>query len=394
MECMRRAWWAEFGAIVVALLAALGLAFTMQTARADLRAAAETLVRGEGEVLAARLHEGDDGGPPTEKELALQLQRHAELRYVAHHIPGETIAAGKALVARADMQPGELLIREGRAALALPIPAPPELGERPVLVIEFEPSVLARLERGTRRTNVVGSLAALVLLAFAGGLSVRVARRARDERNAERERRLVALGQMSSVMAHELRNPLASLKGNAQLLAEMLQEGTREQVKAELVVSEAQRLELLTRDLLAFVRDEPIAKTATPPSALIDRATRGLSGVEVTTGSLPATLDVDAPRMSAALGNLLRNALQTGTKVSLEVSREGDRVVFAVRDHGPGIAAGDEEKIFEPFFTTRIHGTGLGLVVARRAVEQHGGTLTAQNHEGGGAVFTIRLPLA
>lgn len=391
---MARAWWAEFGAIVIALLAALGLAFTMQTARADLRAAAETLVRGEGEVLAAKLHEDDDGGPPTEQELAAQLARHAELRYVAHHIPGETIAAGKALLSRPDMQPGELIIRDGRAALAMPLPAPPELGERPVVVIEFEPSVLARLERGTRRTNLVGSLAALVLFAFAVVLTVRVARRARDERNAERERRLMALGQMSSVMAHELKNPLASLKGNAQLLAEMLQEGTREQVKAELVVSEAQRLELLTRDLLAFVRDEPIAKAPTPPSALVERATRGLSGIEVAMGELPPTLQVDAPRISAALGNLLRNAVQTGTKVTLSLAREGEHVVLAVRDHGPGIAAGEEEKIFEPFFTTRIHGTGLGLVVARRAVEQHGGTLTAKNHEGGGAVFTIRLPLA
>jgi two-component system sensor histidine kinase HydH len=74
------------------------------------------------------------------------------------------------------------------------------------------------------------------------------------------------------------------------------------------------------------------------------------------------------------------------------IARRGSDVVVDVRDHGPGLAPGDEERIFEPFYTTRVRGTGLGLAVARRAVEQHGGTLRAWTHDGGGALFRVTLP--
>jgi two-component system sensor histidine kinase HydH len=197
-------------------------------------------------------------------------------------------------------------------------------------------------------------------------------------------------------MAHELRNPLASLKGNAQLLAEMLAPASREHRKAELVVAEAERLERLMQDLLAFVRDGELSRSAVATTAFVERALAGLPRERIVlelTGA-PPSLFVDETRLGAALANLVRNALQASTDpVVVSVREHAGELRVEVRDHGPGLRRGEEGAIFEPFVTTRVHGTGLGLTVARRAVEQHGGSLTGATHPEGGAVFRVVLPL-
>ncbi len=268
---------------------------------------------------------------------------------------------------------------------------------RGVLVIELAPEVLPRLRRAMNRTTFVGGGAVVVLLWCAALFSVRAMRRAEEERRAERDRGLVALGQMSAVMAHELRNPLASLKGNAQLLAEMLGEGSREHTKAELVVREAQRLERLTQDLLSFVRDGALSPRPVPVDKLLDRALEGAprDRVVIDLEGAPPVLSVDEARLSAAIANLVRNAIQSSpaeASVELRVRRSVEGVSIEVQDHGPGIAPGDMQAIFEPFFTRRVSGTGLGLAVARRAVEQHGGALYAESPPSGGALFRVVLP--
>jgi two-component system sensor histidine kinase HydH len=202
---------------------------------------------------------------------------------------------------------------------------------------------------------------------------------------------------MSSVMAHELRNPLASLKGHAQLLVEDLEEG-KNKSKAERVVAEAERLELLTTGLLDFVRDGPIDLAMIAPADLVTHALEHLPAdrVNVDVSSAPKSFRVDEARLARALQNLVQNAIQASpddAMVDLTISSEANVVVVAVRDHGPGIAAGSEAQIFEPFMTTRVRGTGLGLPVARRIAEQHHGTLVGENAEGGGAVFRLSFPL-
>jgi two-component system, NtrC family, sensor histidine kinase HydH len=415
--------WADRGAIVVASLAAIALALTVLVARADLVAASEATVRGEGEVLVERVHEGLDprSGPPTRARLEAELDhlQDSGLRYLEVRLGGTVSSAGVSTIASDGLGPGAVRTRGALALMVTPLPRPPPhflLGppdpgappppppfDRPgndaVLLMEFAPAVLPRLQSAMNRTAAVGAVAVVVLLAFAAVLTVRAVRRTRDEQRAEHQRRLAALGQMSSVMAHELRNPLTSLKGNAQLLAEMLHAGTREHTKAELVVREAQRLEKLTQDLLIFVRDGELSRAHVTPAALLARTMDGLPDERIAldlTGA-PETLWVDESRMATALGNLIRNALQStsnDTRVEVRVHSEASAAVVDVRDHGPGIAPGDAERIFEPFFTTRIHGTGLGLAVARRAIEQHGGTLRAESPAGGGALFRVILPNA
>lgn len=417
----------DWGAIVVALVAALALAVTVIVAHGDMGELASETVRGEGESLIARLHESAHGPPSTEvltRQLA-QLEG-AGLRFVAFRGLGLALSAGTSSIAGDDLPAGSLVIRKGRALLvsqvARPGPPPPPpaalpLGPPPpphfpaagpphpfprpppdaAILIEFEPRLVPRLEAGTNRTTVVGVAAIVVLLAFATASSVRAAGRAENARRAEQERRLVALGQMASVMAHELRNPLASLKGNAQLLVEMLAAATRERRKAELVVRESERLERLTEDLLAFVRDGALCREPVATAALVERSVAALDPqrVQVDLTEAPAKLWVDGARIAVALGNLVRNALQSSdaaAPVQVRVYPLGDQVCIDVKDDGSGIAPGDEDRIFEPFFTRRVNGTGLGLAVARRAVEQHGGTLTCQPVKSG-ATFRMLLPV-
>jgi two-component system sensor histidine kinase HydH len=264
-------------------------------------------------------------------------------------------------------------------------------------VAELEPPVLEMLRADLARIGFVATAAGGVLLAFAIAWS-RSARRLADlETRAAREERLVALGSMSSVMAHELRNPLASLKGHAQLLAEDLDgaEDAKKRVKADRVVLEAERLERLTTTLLDFVRDGPIEERPVPPRELADRSLDDLPGgrVEVDLDGAPSSIAADLQRLSRAVHNLVDNALKASDKdaVVLRIVADGRDVVLTVRDRGPGLPPGPEAKIFEPFTTTRVRGTGLGLAVARRIAEQHDGTLTGENHPDGGAIFTMRL---
>lgn len=270
----------------------------------------------------------------------------------------------------------------------------------PFLVLEFEPPTIAELRRDGTLTLVVAVLAGLALVGFALGWSRTMLRVARIEQQAEGERRLVALGRMSSVMAHELRNPLASLKGHAQLLAEQIvDEPVSDKVKAKIdrVISEAERLELLTNSLLEFVRDRPLERAAVPARSLVDEALLDLphERVHVDIARAGAPLLVDRARAARALHNLLHNAIEespAGAPVELRVETAGADLTIEVRDHGRGLTAGSEQQIFEPFVTTRVRGTGLGLPIARRIAEQHGGTLVGATHPDGGAVFRMHLP--
>jgi two-component system sensor histidine kinase HydH len=415
-------WWIGRGAIVVAILAALALASTVLLAQRALDSACDVVVRGDGDVLASGvvLDLWETEPELTPKTFAAVIARHAGqgLRYVAlvdrqdqHPLMG----AGTPAIAGLPFMLGEIARQGPRARLVSPIPqrsmsraaldpgAPPtgpsqlQSFPRPFLAIEFEPPLIGRLKAGLARTSLVALVAAVALVAFALALSRTNARLWRARQQAESERRLVELGRASAVIAHELRNPLAALKGHAQLLAEDLAEPSR--TKAARVVEGAERLEGLTNVLLDFVRDAPVDARAVTPTDLVERALAPLPKecVRVDLSDAAATLLVDAERASLALRNLVQNAVQATPEgaepVELRIAEDAREVVIEVRDHGPGLAPGSETQIFEPFVTTKTRGTGLGLSIARRIAEQHGGTLTGETHRQGGAVFRLVLPL-
>jgi two-component system sensor histidine kinase HydH len=260
----------------------------------------------------------------------------------------------------------------------------------------MEPRAAIDTAAAARETLAVGTLAAGGFLVVALVLVRWLLRREATERRREHERRLASLGRMSAVLAHEIKNPLASLKGNAQLLARSLPDGEKPRQKADRVVHEALRLENLVNGLLEFARTGALRRAEHDPVALareVAAAQAAAARITVDTAGAPARWSLDPERVREVLANLLDNAAQAGEgPIVLSVTLDEGDLVYAVRDHGHGVPPEDLERIFEPFTTTRTHGTGLGLAVARRFIELHGGALTAENATGGGARFTARIP--
>ena len=386
---------------VAAALALTGAALvvTALITRASVRDARDALQQGEKMVIEQTVR-GDVRelpDPPTDADVAavLAARRADGLRYLALYAPDGTLVA-QAGAPSNDSTRVRIDGREGRRSFGGRRGAPARLRT----VIEYEPVEAQALDDAANRALGIGLAAAAVLIAAAAFLFRLVLRREQLERARERERRLAQLGEFSAVLAHEIRNPLASLKGNAQLLASGLPAGEKPRAKAERVVDEAVRLEALTNDLLEFVRTGELRRAVADPSAVLrDSAAAVIAAgdtaadqIEVIADGAPASWSLDEARLREVLVNLLDNAVAAGPPVRATVALSGGNLVYEIIDHGPGVAPGDSEKIFEPFFTRKTKGTGLGLAVARRIVEQHGGTISVGAAPGGGARFRVVLP--
>ncbi len=433
--------WVRWGWLATTVALGAALVATAWVGRNRAIGAATTLNRGQSLVLfeSIRQQARAMAEPPQPAELDTLLRQHqaAGLKYLAFFdSTGALLAAAGAptlpITLPAHRPPGPPAMEQvgsrvrlwGFAGLAAPPPpetasaagrtadgrgvvAPPVRPRRLSFVMEFEPLVAERLAAEATNTFALSMLMAAALIAAALVFWRLSVRQEAIERRLEQQRRLGALGEMSAVLAHELRNPIASLKGNAQLLAERLGEGGGTGAanhskaslvdKASLVVSEARRLEALTSDLLDFARSGPMDLQPTDPAALLascaEEVERG--GFDLRAEGAPHAWPLDERRMRQALTNVLRNARQAtaeGTRPEVAAGRTDGSLVITVRDFGPGVTPGDEKKIFSPFYTTRTTGTGLGLAVAQRVVEMHGGTIAASNHPDGGAVFRITIP--
>lgn len=213
---------------------------------------------------------------------------------------------------------------------------------------------------------------------------------------------LAALGTMAAGLAHEIRNPLAGIKGAAQYLL-----GGRTGADADMVgviVDEVDRLDTVVGQFLEYARPAPAARAPVDLARLVRRVVQIVEAaglppgvelvVEVPDGVAEGFLG-DADRLVQVVLNLVQNAVRAtarGGSVTIGAVRGADAVTLTVRDTGDGIAADELEVIFTPFWTSRPDGTGLGLAVSRRIVEAHGGALTVSSVVGQGACFTVRLP--
>ena len=382
---------------------AIGIAFT---ARRALRTAgeinAQVMQEVHGELAAQGLRYVEVLGPDNSL-VAAAGQRASGIRWSGggNLGPTATIAFGPGgssalILVHAPEGPGPSANRP--PAPSSP-PAPPEhpLHGRQ-LVLEVDSAAAHALAWRARVTLAVSLLAALVLL----GLSAvfwRISRKAeKASAQLEHDRQLKVLGQMSAVLGHEIKNPLASLKGHVQLLLEKLPPEHAGRKGAEVVLRETVRLEELSRQVLEFARTGAVERESADPAAMVRAAIEdvGSADIQLHAGSAPATWPLDRARMEEVLVNLLRNARDAssaGQPIDVVLDLQSDRhLVIEVRDRGEGIAPGEEERVFEPFYTRRAKGTGLGLALARRIVEGHSGAITARNHPEGGAVFSVRLP--
>jgi len=246
-----------------------------------------------------------------------------------------------------------------------------------------------------------------------GAKLYRTLRRTLEEARDHRERmadrfehaeRLASLGKLSAGLAHEIKNPLAGIQGALELL---IDESDREERVDlyERMLEEVKRVNRTLQSLLHFARPaQPKRTVVSIPDLLkdiVDLAAPGLHRKNITidiaaTDTLPG-IAIDPEQIRQVLVNLVTNAADAiGKDGSITLSAspfpDGAGLILAVTDNGPGIAEEDLERLFEPFFTTKLHGTGLGLAVAKRIVDQHGGAIEVTSLRGRETTFFVLLP--
>jgi len=227
------------------------------------------------------------------------------------------------------------------------------------------------------------------------------ARKTAEERLAQLAA-LARVGQMAAVVAHEVRNPLAGIKGAMQVMMSRRTPDDRDLPVMRDVVARIDALGELINDLMVFARPRPPKPSRFPVRPLLLDAISTLQRdpvgefLEVTVEGPDLTVTADADLIRASVLNLLLNAAQAmggRGRIAVTVAQWDTQCVLEVRDSGPGIPPELRQQVFEPFFTTKARGGGLGLPIARRTAELHGGTLTVSCPEGGGSIFTLTIPM-
>jgi len=201
-------------------------------------------------------------------------------------------------------------------------------------------------------------------------------------------------------LAHEIRNPLASISGSVQLLLEDAQIRDEDRKLMKIVVKEADRLSLLLSDFLNFARPAPLQLERIDVAALLDELVMLLNGsgqfkrVAIDKAYQgPVRMNVDPQKMHQILWDLLINAGEAvGPEGKIQIEIDGKQGEIIIEDTGPGIAEADRDKLFEPFYTTKDRGTGLGLANVYANVEAHRGRIYIEPGRLGGARFIIDLP--
>jgi signal transduction histidine kinase len=245
------------------------------------------------------------------------------------------------------------------------------------------------------------------LLETADSLAATLREKERMEEELVRSAKLAAVGKLSAGLAHEIRNPLTSIKGAAELLADDFPAGHPKRDLLDTLVKETVRLNGVLTRFLSFAKPLPMTARAFDAAEGVEEVIALLRGrrekgeafpirLRTPEGSIPRVKG-DPEQIRQVLLNVLLNAIQAcGEEGRVEVDLSHDKdsgfVRIEVEDTGPGFSAEAIENLFTPFYTTREDGTGLGLAISHRIVESHGGRIAAANRPGGGARVTIELP--
>jgi two-component system sensor histidine kinase PilS (NtrC family) len=226
----------------------------------------------------------------------------------------------------------------------------------------------------------------------------------RLKESVERAERLATVGKLAAGLAHEVRNPLASMCASIEVLRGELDPPSTIKRLMDNVVQESERLNKLITDFLNFARPRELDRAPTDVSLIVASVTEVFRHeaeqrqCRVVTDLQPGTIaPVDDDRLRQVIWNLARNAVEAmrdkhGGVLTISTRKLGDEVDITIRDTGTGIPAAHRRQIFDPFFTTKDRGNGLGLAIAHAIVQAHGGRILVTTNPGEGTEFNLRLP--
>lgn len=224
------------------------------------------------------------------------------------------------------------------------------------------------------------------------------------EEQLRRADRLSALGKLSAGIAHEVRNPLASIKGTAEIISDKFKPGEKEYEFAKILIKEVNRLDTVVAEFLDFARTKPPELKLSSINDIIQSVLK-LTGHQIAKSniSLKTQFEEDLPSVSVDPGqmkqvflNLIINAVQAmpnGGTLTVESHQNKSEIVCKFSDTGMGISKEQQEKLFTPFFTGKERGTGLGLAIVHRILEGQKGKIEFTTKENQGTTFTVSLPI-
>ena len=232
-------------------------------------------------------------------------------------------------------------------------------------------------------------------------------RRELEETYAElsKQERMAEIGNFSMMIAHELKNPLGIIKGSVDIISK---EGVKAQVSRtmmEYIQDEVKRLNRLVEDFLSFARPNPAHKSFVDINQVINKIVNLIPLPEFKEKDITLSVklaqeipevNVDEHQIYQALVNIFNNAIQAISKrgeITIKTEREQNGILITFMDTGVGISDEEKERVFEPFFTKKQRGTGLGLAVVKKIIDNHKGKIIIADRKGGGTVFSLWLPM-
>ncbi len=226
---------------------------------------------------------------------------------------------------------------------------------------------------------------------------------AKLERDQERHKHLAVIGEMAARIAHEIKNPLASIQTGIQLLESQLQNGEQQKSYYERLRGEIQRVDKILKGLLTYAREDHLDARMMDIAPLMRRFAELIAPIIEKQGlrlethlepNLPA-VQIDEQKLEQVLWNIGLNAAQAnqaGDTIWIMVARANDGIKITISDEGVGISEHALQRIFQPFFSTKPHGSGLGLAISKKIVELHHGKIAIESKEGQGTTVVIYLP--
>ncbi|MHB8137903.1 MAG: ATP-binding protein [Smithellaceae bacterium] len=224
------------------------------------------------------------------------------------------------------------------------------------------------------------------------------------EKEVARSRHLNAIGSLAAGVAHEIRNPLSSIKGFAVYFRQRLSGNKEDEETADIMIAETERLNRVISQLIEFARPLTLKKEQTSMTDLVRHtiklvdaeARKNAVAIDIQAGEDLPLADVDPDKIKQVLLNIFLNALSAmpdGGRLSVELSAQKDNIDVTVSDTGTGIKEEDLPLIFDPYFTSKPAGTGLGLAVVQKIMDAHGGIVHMESKAGSGTKVTLRFTI-